>query len=91
MARTIWTELPDSHNVLFPLAGISPIASISRNSTGRIGGFVCCGAAYRRYHSHYSNTLGDGIHGAFIVHSPEDPLKRGVNFDEEMAVLVGDW
>ncbi|KAK4689611.1 hypothetical protein P7C73_g475, partial [Tremellales sp. Uapishka_1] len=43
------------------------------------------------WHSHYGNTLGDGLAGAMIVHSTNDPLVRGVDFDEERVLYLSDW
>ncbi|EIW68506.1 multi-copper oxidase laccase-like protein, partial [Tremella mesenterica DSM 1558] len=43
------------------------------------------------YHSHYGNTLADGLYGALIVHSVNDPLQRGRDYDEERLLLVQDW
>jgi hypothetical protein len=28
---------------------------------------------------------------ALIIHSPDDPLKRGVDFDEEQVLVIADW
>lgn len=43
------------------------------------------------YHSHYGNTLADGLVGGLIVHAPDDPLKRGVDYDDDRIVYLGDW
>lgn len=43
------------------------------------------------YHSHYGNTLSDGLVGGLIVHAPDDPLKRGVDYDDDRVVYLGDW
>lgn len=43
------------------------------------------------YHSHYGNTMADGLVGGFIVHSPDDPLKLGQDYDEDRIVYVSDW
>ncbi|KAG9079696.1 laccase, multicopper oxidase, benzenediol:oxygen oxidorectuctase [Ceratobasidium sp. 370] len=43
------------------------------------------------WHAHASTQLADGIHGPLIIHSPDDPLKRGVDFDEEQVLVVADW
>ncbi|KAH9823805.1 multi-copper-oxidase laccase-like protein [Melampsora americana] len=43
------------------------------------------------YHAHSLNTMADGIHGPFIVHSPRDPLVRGIDFDEEVVLVLADW
>ncbi|QRV84901.1 Multicopper oxidase [Ceratobasidium sp. AG-Ba] len=40
------------------------------------------------WHAHASTQLADGIHGPLIVHSPNDPLKRGIDFDEEQVIMV---
>ncbi|ORY29691.1 multi-copper oxidase laccase-like protein [Naematelia encephala] len=42
------------------------------------------------YHSHYAATLADGLVGGIVVHSPSDPLKRGVDFDEDRILYVQD-
>ncbi|WRT68659.1 uncharacterized protein IL334_005638 [Kwoniella shivajii] len=43
------------------------------------------------YHSHFANTMADGIVGPLIVHSPDDPLQRGRDYDEERVLLVTNW
>ncbi|CAE6524257.1 unnamed protein product [Rhizoctonia solani] len=43
------------------------------------------------WHAHASTQLADGIHGALIIHSPDDPLKRGVDYDEDQILIVADW
>ncbi|GFZ52064.1 hypothetical protein JCM24511_09836 [Saitozyma sp. JCM 24511] len=43
------------------------------------------------WHAHYSNTLADGLVGGLIIHSPNDPLKLGQDFDEERVLYVSDW
>lgn len=43
------------------------------------------------WHSHYHNTYADGIVGGLIIHSVNDPLKRGEHFDEERIVIIQDW
>ncbi|KAG8775201.1 laccase, multicopper oxidase, benzenediol:oxygen oxidorectuctase [Ceratobasidium sp. 428] len=43
------------------------------------------------WHAHASTQLADGIHGPLIIHSPDDPLKRGVDFDEEQVLMIADW
>ncbi|WVQ95186.1 hypothetical protein IAU59_002280 [Kwoniella sp. CBS 9459] len=43
------------------------------------------------YHSHYGNTMADGIVGPLIIHSKEEPLKRGQDYDEERILIVSDW
>ncbi|EIW68417.1 multi-copper oxidase laccase-like protein [Tremella mesenterica DSM 1558] len=43
------------------------------------------------WHSHYANTLADGIVGGLIVHSVHDPLKLGQDFDEERIIYLSDW
>lgn len=43
------------------------------------------------YHSHYGNTLADGLYGALIVYSPDDPVKRWRDFDAEKVLFVSDW
>ncbi|KAI9629462.1 hypothetical protein KEM48_012931 [Puccinia striiformis f. sp. tritici PST-130] len=40
------------------------------------------------YHAHAQNFNSDGIAGPMIVHSVNDPLKRGVDFDQDIILLV---
>ncbi|PLW08513.1 hypothetical protein PCASD_21949 [Puccinia coronata f. sp. avenae] len=40
------------------------------------------------YHAHAQNFNADGIAGPMIVHSVNDPLKRGVDFDQDIILLV---
>jgi FtsP/CotA-like multicopper oxidase with cupredoxin domain len=92
-----WTVSLDSHNALFHQAVNSHTSLTFRTNTEHSGGYSTLTVSQKsrltwsRYHSHYSNTLADGIHGALIVHSPNDPLKRGQDFDEEQVVIVSDW
>lgn len=43
------------------------------------------------WHSHSGNTQADGLHGGFLVHSPDEPYQRGRDYDEERIVYVTDW
>lgn len=43
------------------------------------------------YHSHHQNLMADGINGPMIVHSPRDPLKRSVDFDQDVVLILTDW
>lgn len=43
------------------------------------------------YHSHYGNTMADGLVGGFLVHSKDDPLKRGVDFTDDRVLYLSDW
>ena len=43
------------------------------------------------WHSHYGNTMGDGVVGGLVVHSVNDPLVKGRDFDEERVLFVEDW
>ncbi|CAE7189797.1 unnamed protein product [Rhizoctonia solani] len=43
------------------------------------------------WHAHASTQLADGIHGPLIIHSPDDPLKRGVDYDEDQILVIADW
>jgi len=43
------------------------------------------------YHAHAQNLNSDGIAGPMIVHSVNDPLKRGVDYDQDIILLVNDW
>ncbi|KAB5592773.1 hypothetical protein CTheo_3757 [Ceratobasidium theobromae] len=43
------------------------------------------------WHAHASTQLADGIHGPLVIHSPNDPLRRGVDYDEDQIVMIADW
>ncbi|KAH9818044.1 multi-copper oxidase laccase-like protein [Melampsora americana] len=43
------------------------------------------------YHAHAQNLAADGILGPLIIHSPNDPLKRGVDYDNDIVLVVNDW
>ncbi|THU94130.1 hypothetical protein K435DRAFT_669017 [Dendrothele bispora CBS 962.96] len=43
------------------------------------------------YHSHSAVQYTDGLAGPLIVHSVDDPLVRGTDFDHEMVLFVNDW
>ncbi|KAA1115338.1 sphingosine N-acyltransferase lac1 [Puccinia graminis f. sp. tritici] len=43
------------------------------------------------YHSHHQNLMADGINGPMIIHSPRDPLKRSVDFDHDVVLMLTDW
>ncbi|KAA1115351.1 sphingosine N-acyltransferase lac1 [Puccinia graminis f. sp. tritici] len=43
------------------------------------------------YHSHHQNLMADGINGPLIIHSPRDPLKRHVDFDQDVVLILADW
>lgn len=43
------------------------------------------------YHSHHQNLMADGINGPLIVHSRRDPLKRSIDFDQEVVLMLSDW
>jgi len=43
------------------------------------------------YHSHHQNLMADGINGPMIVHSPRDPLKRSIDFDHDVVLMLTDW
>lgn len=43
------------------------------------------------YHSHYGNTMADGIMGGLLVHSRNDPLQKGRDYDEDRVVYLTDW
>ncbi|KAG0147500.1 hypothetical protein CROQUDRAFT_61647 [Cronartium quercuum f. sp. fusiforme G11] len=43
------------------------------------------------YHAHAQNLAADGIMGPLIVHSVNDPLKRGIDFDNDVVLMVNDW
>ncbi|KAF8712356.1 Ferroxidase laccase, partial [Rhizoctonia solani] len=43
------------------------------------------------WHAHAGGQLSDGLHGALIVHSVNDPWKRGVHYDYDQILIMGDW
>ncbi|KAG8720147.1 laccase, multicopper oxidase, benzenediol:oxygen oxidorectuctase [Ceratobasidium sp. 394] len=43
------------------------------------------------WHAHAGGQLSDGIHGALIVHSVRDPLRRGVQYDYDQILIMPDW
>lgn len=43
------------------------------------------------YHSHYGNTLADGILGAMIIHSKDLPMQKNRDYDDERVVYLSDW
>ncbi|KAG8707230.1 laccase, multicopper oxidase, benzenediol:oxygen oxidorectuctase [Ceratobasidium sp. 395] len=43
------------------------------------------------WHAHAGAQLSDGIHGAMIVHSTRDPLKRGKHYDYDQVLIMNDW
>lgn len=43
------------------------------------------------YHSHYGNTMGDGITGALIIHARNLPMKKYSDYDDERIVYLSDW
>ncbi|GAA5988033.1 hypothetical protein JCM10908_002035 [Rhodotorula pacifica] len=43
------------------------------------------------HHSHRRATYIDGISGPIIVHSPNDPLVRGRDFDIDQIIFLKDW
>ncbi|EAL19726.1 hypothetical protein CNBG3540 [Cryptococcus deneoformans B-3501A] len=43
------------------------------------------------WHSHYSNSMADGIWGPLIVHSANESLQRGRDYDEDRIVFITDW
>ncbi|MBW0486398.1 hypothetical protein O181_026113 [Austropuccinia psidii MF-1] len=53
------------------------------NLTGQFGTFW--------YHSHHQNLMADGINGPLIIHSVSDPLKRYVDFDQDVVLMLADW
>ena len=47
-----------------------------------------------RYHAHSELQRADGLYGAFIVHAAPDsetPEIMAYQYDEDLALLVGDW
>ncbi|GAA5921114.1 hypothetical protein JCM6882_006506, partial [Rhodosporidiobolus microsporus] len=43
------------------------------------------------WHAHRSGYYADGIIGPLIVHSPDDPLVRGRDFDVEQVIMFSDF
>ncbi|KAG8702309.1 laccase, multicopper oxidase, benzenediol:oxygen oxidorectuctase, partial [Ceratobasidium sp. 423] len=43
------------------------------------------------WHAHAGSQLSDGVHGALIIHSLNDPLKRGEHYDYDQIIINGDW
>ncbi|TXT15210.1 uncharacterized protein COLE_01403 [Cutaneotrichosporon oleaginosum] len=43
------------------------------------------------YHSHYGNTMGDGVSGALIIHKRNMPMQEGRDYDEDRIVYLSDW
>jgi FtsP/CotA-like multicopper oxidase with cupredoxin domain len=43
------------------------------------------------YHSHSSTQYTDGLFGPLIIHSVNDPLVRGTDFDYEQVIILNDW
>ncbi|KAK4705860.1 hypothetical protein P7C70_g324, partial [Phenoliferia sp. Uapishka_3] len=42
------------------------------------------------WHAHRSAMYGDGVLGPLIVHSPDDPLKRGKDYDIDQILFIRD-
>ncbi|EGG02374.1 multi-copper oxidase laccase-like protein [Melampsora larici-populina 98AG31] len=43
------------------------------------------------YHAHSQNYAADGVAGPLIVHSVNDPLVRGVDYDQDVVLFINDW
>ncbi|KAI0033491.1 Cupredoxin [Vararia minispora EC-137] len=43
------------------------------------------------YHSHSAVQYTDGLLGPLIIHSVDDPLVRGTDFEEERVLFFQDW
>ncbi|POW03035.1 hypothetical protein PSTT_11370 [Puccinia striiformis] len=43
------------------------------------------------FSSHHQNLMADGINGPMIIHSPRDPLKRSIDFDHDVVLMMADW
>ncbi|EGG07886.1 multi-copper oxidase laccase-like protein [Melampsora larici-populina 98AG31] len=43
------------------------------------------------YHAHSQNLAADGLMGPLIVHSVNDPLKRGRDYDNDIVLMYTDW
>lgn len=43
------------------------------------------------YHSHYGNTMSDGLYGGLVIHSRDDPLRLGRDYDADYLLWASDW
>ncbi|ODN73020.1 hypothetical protein L202_08415 [Cryptococcus amylolentus CBS 6039] len=43
------------------------------------------------YHSHFGNTMADGLGGPIVIHSPDEGVQAGRDYDEERIVWVTEW
>ncbi|EGG10979.1 multi-copper oxidase laccase-like protein [Melampsora larici-populina 98AG31] len=43
------------------------------------------------YHAHSQNYAADGVAGPLIIHSVDDPLVRGVDYDQDVILFMNDW
>lgn len=43
------------------------------------------------YHAHSQNLAADGLMGPLIIHSVNDPLKRGRDYDNDIVLMYTDW
>ncbi|BEI84830.1 hypothetical protein CcaverHIS002_0502310 [Cutaneotrichosporon cavernicola] len=43
------------------------------------------------YHSHYGNTMGDGLSGALIIHKRNMPMQQLRDYDSDRIVYLSDW
>ncbi|EGG02349.1 multi-copper oxidase laccase-like protein [Melampsora larici-populina 98AG31] len=43
------------------------------------------------YHAHSQNYAADGVAGPLIIHSVNDPLVRGVDYDQDVVLFINDW
>ncbi|KAH8925866.1 multicopper oxidase [Atractiella rhizophila] len=69
-----------------------PIAAADDSSNGTfVYEFVAQDYGTYWYHSHSAVQYTDGLQGPLIVHSPDDPLKRDVDFDVEEVIMMTDW
>ncbi|KAL8287681.1 hypothetical protein RQP46_003539 [Phenoliferia psychrophenolica] len=42
------------------------------------------------WHAHRGAMYADGLTGPFVIHSPNDPLKRGVDYDIDQIMFIRD-
>ncbi|WOO83946.1 Laccase-2 [Vanrija pseudolonga] len=43
------------------------------------------------YHSHYGNTMSDGLYGGLVIHSRDAPLRLGRDYDADYILWASDW
>ncbi|TXT12863.1 hypothetical protein VHUM_01264 [Vanrija humicola] len=53
--------------------------------------FAASAAGTYFYHSHYGNTMSDGLYGGLVVHSASEPLRLGRDYDADYLLFASDW